>query len=338
MRFIFCGAGAIGGVLGGQLAKAGREVIFIEKLPEHVAAIEAHGLQLRGVHGNHTLRVPVVTHANQVDFRPDDVIFLAVKSLHSEAACAELRQATALELPIFCSQNGVRNEEVAARYFRHVHGTMVLIGAKRLEPGVVVHTGNGPLGVGAFPEGLSQAARDVAAALNETDLVAYTTEHITHHKWNKMLINLTNATMGLTGLSTHEARANMEPRLWMAEVYEEGARVLHAAGIQYEGPPDMGPIEDRIRELRDANFRPAVPEDDELKGRASLWQDLYHQRGEVEADYFNGEIVRLGQQYHIPTPYNSLSVDLIKEMAAARELPGKYTITQLRELLRKYDT
>jgi len=32
MRFIICGAGAIGGVIGGQLAKAGREVIFIEKI------------------------------------------------------------------------------------------------------------------------------------------------------------------------------------------------------------------------------------------------------------------------------------------------------------------
>ena len=335
MRFIICGAGAIGGVIGGQLAKAGREVIFLEKLPEHVSAIEANGLQLRGIHGNHILRVPVVTHAGQIAFHPDDVIFLAVKSFHSDAACAELRQATSLELPIFCSQNGMRNEEVAARYFRHVHGVMVLIGAKRLEPGVVVHTGSGPLGVGTFPEGVSQAAREVVAALNQTDLQAYTTDHIPHHKWNKMLINLTNATMGLTGLSSHEARATMESRLWMADVYEEGARVLQAAGIQYDGPPGMGPIEDRIRELRDPHFQPSVPDAEELKGRASLWQDLYHRRGEVEADYFNGEIVRLGQQHDIPTPYSSLSVELIKAMATARELPGKYTIKQLRELIQQ---
>jgi ketopantoate reductase len=141
--------------------------------------------------------------------------------------------------------------------------------------------------------------------------------------------------MGLTGLSSHEARANMESRRWMADVYEEGARVLQAAGIQYEGPPGMGPIEDRIRELRDPNFQPPVPEAEELKGRASLWQDLYHRRGEVEADYFNGEIVRLGQQHNIPTPYSSLSVELIKAMATARELPGRYTIKQLRELIQQ---
>ena len=55
MRFVMCGAGAIGGVLGGQLAKAGFEVIFIDKIAEHVAALNEHGLQLKGVLGNHTL-------------------------------------------------------------------------------------------------------------------------------------------------------------------------------------------------------------------------------------------------------------------------------------------
>jgi 2-dehydropantoate 2-reductase len=333
MHFVICGAGAIGGVIGGQLAKAGKDVIFIEKLQDHGDALRQNGLQLRGVHGNHTLRIPVVTQASEIEFRPDDAIFLAVKSFHSDAACQELRQATSLELPVFCSQNGVRNEETAANYFQNVNGVMVLIGAKRLEPGVVVQTGNGPVGVGTFPEGLSQAAKDVAAALDETDLPVYTTDQVAKHKWNKMLINLNNASMGLTGFASQEARADATARLWLADVYEEGASVIQAAGIEYEGPPGMGPIEERIRELRDLNFDPGVPEEDELKGRASLWQDLYHQRGEVEADYFNGEIVRLGRQYNVPTPYSSLLVDLIKDMAAARELPGKYTIEQLRELL-----
>jgi 2-dehydropantoate 2-reductase len=334
MRFIMCGAGAIGGVIGGQLAKAGFEVVFIDKIREHVDAINRCGLQLKGVHGDHTLKVPAVLRASEVDFRDHDVIFLAVKSQHSDAATAELRQATSLELPIFCAQNGVRNEEVAARYFRHVHGVMVLVGAKRLKPGEVVHTGNGPIGIGTFPAGLSQVARDVAAALEQTDLPVYTTERIVAAKWNKLLQNLNNATMGLTGFASQEARADPETRLWMADVCEEGARVLQTAGIAYEGPPGMGPIEERIRELRNLETRPDVPEDEERKGRASLWQDLYHRRGEVEADYFNGEIVRLGQQYNVPTPYNSLLLKLIKEMATARELPGKYTIQQLRACLR----
>ena len=56
---------------------------------------------------------------------------------------------------------------MAARYFQSVHGVMVLIGAKRLVPGEVVHTSAGPLGVGRWPSGLSEVAREVAQAVGE---------------------------------------------------------------------------------------------------------------------------------------------------------------------------
>jgi 2-dehydropantoate 2-reductase len=334
MRFVVCGAGAIGGVLGGQLAKAGFAVLFIDKIPEHVAAINTHGLRLKGVHGAHTLAIPAVLQASAVDFHADDVLILAVKSFHCAAAAAELRRATTLEVPIFCAQNSVANENIAARYFQHVNGLMVLIGAKRLVPGEVVHTGNGPVGIGTYPVGLSQAAHHVAAALQETDLPIYTTEHIGRAKWHKLLLNLNNATLGLTGLTTQEATADAAVRLWMADVWEEGASVLQAAGIAYEGPPGFGAIEDCVRELRDSPMPPYVPVDDEYTGRSSLWQDLYHRRGQVEAEYLNGEIVRLGRQYGIPTPYNSLLLDLTTAMAATRALPGTHTVQQLRECLR----
>ncbi len=333
MRFIVCGAGAIGGVIGGQLAKAGFPVVLVDKLEAHVAAINGRGLVLKGVHGTHTLRVPAVRQARDVAFQPGDVIVLAVKSFHTDAAAAELKAAAGDDVPVFCAQNGVRNEEVAARYFREVNGVMVLIGAKCLTPGEVVHTAKGPLGIGSFPKGLSPAARDVAAAIGRTELPVYTTENVVAAKWNKMLQNLNNATMGLTGLSGQEARADADVRGFMADVYEEGARVVRAAGIAYEGPPGVGPIEERIRELRSPQSTAELPADEEARHYASLWQDLYHGRGEVEADHFNGEIVRLGRRHGVPTPYNGLLLDLITQMAAAREKPGKYTVPQLRERL-----
>ena len=333
MRVIVCGAGAIGGVIGGQLARAGTPVVLVDKQEAHVAAINRQGLILKGVHGSHTVRIPAVRHAREVGFRAGDVVLLAVKSFHTEAAAGELRAAAGDGIPVFCAQNGVRNEEVAARHFREVNGVMVLIGAKCLTPGEVVQTAKGPLGVGTYPRGLTAAAREVAAALGRTELPVYTTENIVAAKWNKMLQNLNNATMGLTGLSGQEARADAEVRRFMADVYEEGARVLQAAGIAYEGPPGVGPIEERIRELRSPETTAEVPADPEARHYASLWQDLYHGRGEVEADFFNGEIVRLGRQHGVPTPYSALLLGLITEMAVAREKPGKYAVTQLRERL-----
>ncbi len=219
---------------------------------------------------------------------------------------------------------------MAARYFRAVHGVMVMIGAKRLVPGEVVHTSAGPLGFGTWPSGLSDAAREVAQAVAKTDIPSYTTEEIAVHKWNKMAVNLNNATFGLLGLSGQEAQSDPEVRAWMADVYDEGVRVLRAAGIRFEGPPGLGSVEKRIQDLRGPVTGVTVPAEEEPKHRPSLWQDLYHGGGQVEADWFNGEIVRLGDAHGVPTPYSRLLLELITEMARSRERPGRYTVRDLR--------
>src|SRR5262245_15093716 len=162
MRFVICGAGAIGGVIGGQLARAGLDVLLVDPWAAHVEAIQRDGLALKGVHGTHVVRVPAVPAASAVDFRPDDAIVLAVKSFRTDAACAAIRRVTALDLPASCPQTGARNKETASRHFRQVNGVMVLIGAKCLEPGRVVHTSKGPLGIGTWPRGVSTAAGQVA--------------------------------------------------------------------------------------------------------------------------------------------------------------------------------
>jgi 2-dehydropantoate 2-reductase len=76
-----------------------------------------------------------------------------------------------------------------------------------------------------------------------------------------------------------------------------------------------------------------VPPGEELWHRPSLWPDLYSGGGEVEADWFNGEIVRLGDAHGVPTPYSRLLLALINEMARARERPGGYTVRALRARL-----
>src|SRR5262249_22022768 len=141
-------------------------------------------------------------------------------------------------------------EETAARAFRDVHGMLVEIGATRLSPGEVVHTVEGFLGVGTFPAGIGPAAARVIDALGKTDLTVYPTDRIVPVKWNKLLDNLNNATAGLTGLSGSELRLDPEIRRWMADVSEEGARVLTTAGIAYAPLPGMSAIEHRIEELR----------------------------------------------------------------------------------------
>jgi 2-dehydropantoate 2-reductase len=334
MRFVMVGAGAIGGTLGGHLARVGYEVVFIEPWQEHRQAINAAGLAVRGVSGPYTIKATAVARAADVRFRDDDILIMAVKSYHTAGAADAIRAATTLELPVFCAQNGVRNEEVVAQRFRHTHGVMLLIGAKVLQPGEVIHTSWGPIGVGRFPEGLDEADQAVATALEKAGFKVYTSTAIMRTKWNKLLLNLNNASHGLTGLSGQEARNHPVMRQILAAVFEEGARVLRAAGIPFEPPPGEPSIDERIRELRAPDYvPPKIPESEELKGRPSLWQDLYHRRGRAEDDYFNGEIVRLAKQAGTSAPLNATLLELCTAVAEAKEPPGKYTPEELRRLL-----
>ena len=57
MRLVILGAGAIGGVVAGHLARAKRDVLLLAR-GEHLAAIRATGLRVDTVDGGFTVQVP----------------------------------------------------------------------------------------------------------------------------------------------------------------------------------------------------------------------------------------------------------------------------------------
>ena len=57
--------------------------------------------------------------------------------------------------------------------------------------------------------------------------------------------------------------------------------------------------------------------------------------GNTEAEQLNGDIVQLGKLLGIPTPYNEVLWQVADEMAAKKEKPGKYSVNDLMEMVRK---
>ena len=54
------GAGAIGGVIGGYLCRAGADVTFIDTWPAHVDQIRRHGLKITAQEEEFTVQVPAL--------------------------------------------------------------------------------------------------------------------------------------------------------------------------------------------------------------------------------------------------------------------------------------
>ena len=130
---VIWGSGAIGGTIGAHLSRAGHDVLFVDLVPEHVAAIEAGRLAIEGPIASFTAGGRAVT-PERITGR-HKLIILAVKAHHTEAATRALAPHLAEDGAIVSCQNGL-NELVIAEIVgrERTIGAFVNFGADYLEP------------------------------------------------------------------------------------------------------------------------------------------------------------------------------------------------------------
>jgi 2-dehydropantoate 2-reductase len=319
VRYVVLGAGAIGGGVGGLLHRAGLATTLVAR-GDHLAALRAAGLRLRVGHGaEETLAVPTAAGAGEVTWTDDTVVLLAVKSQQTVAALADLVPHLPPTVPVVSLQNGVSNERELLRHVEHVHGVTVMMPASHLEPGrVTVHSAGRPglLDVGAYPGGVDDVDRAVAADLQAAGFASVPRPDIMAWKHRKLLMNLGNAVDA--ACVPGDAATELVDRL-----RDEGERVLAAAGVAVTSEADD-------RERRGELLRPLVDRDGV---GSSSWQSVQRRTGDVEADHLNGEIVLLGRLHGVPAPANELARrtvnDLVRRGAAPQTVRAETLLATL---------
>ena len=319
IRTVIYGAGAIGGVVGGHLALAGKEVIFIGR-PDHVNAIREHGLRFVTPTGIHTLRLPAVTEPSQIEFGPEDVVLLCVKGQNTDEALRDLR-AVVEDIPIFCVQNGVRNEEIAIQLFPRVYGVMVRVGGVFVNNGEVIARREPPgwFIMGVYPVGTDDLVEAVAADLRDAGFYVLVTSDVMPYKWGKLMQNLGNAIGAITNV-----RGGDNNRIFRA-VQQEAREILSKSDIRWISAEELA------LQWPEITIQPRSSLDTEAQ--SSTWQSLSRRQGTVETDFLNGEIVRLAESLGTQASVNERLLRIVQEMAAKRELPGKYTSAELSQLV-----
>ncbi|MFH1169201.1 MAG: 2-dehydropantoate 2-reductase [Chloroflexota bacterium] len=313
-RVVIYGAGAIGSVVGGLLARGGKDVILLGR-SGHVEAISQKGLRLVTPAATYSLSVTAVFSLEQIAFGEGDVVFLCVKSHDTEESLRQLR-AAAPDIPVFCFQNGVRNEEVASRYFERVYGVKVSAPCVFLTYGEVTAVREPPgwFVMGRYPTGTDDLVESVAADMRSAGFYVLVTPDIMPHKWGKLIDNLGNAVGAIT-----DARGGEANRIAGA-AREEATEVLAQAGVRWVSAEALA------QEWPDSAIKPRVLE---TRAQSSTWQSLARQQRTVESEFFNGEIVRLARQLGRRAPVNETLLRISEQMAARGELPGRYTPAEL---------
>jgi 2-dehydropantoate 2-reductase len=310
----------VGGVIGARLHQAGHDVVLVARGSHH-DAIRGRGLRLEWPDGGETMEIPVVDHPARLEFGPDDVVLLAVKSQDTSGCVEALAGAASPSVPVVCVQNGVDNERLLLRHRPNVYGVCVMCPTGHLEPGVVVAYSapiSGLLDVGRYPSGADDTSEEVAAAFRSATFESESRPDIMRWKYGKLLMNLGNAVEAVCG---PEARAGEVTR----RAREEGVACLRAAGIEF-----VGEEEDRARRGDRLSLRRVGGE---RRGGGSSWQSLARGTGHIETDYLNGEIVLLGRVHGVPTPVNELLQGLAADLARRGAPPASISPDQLLEML-----
>lgn len=317
MRYLFYGAGAIGGTLGAAMFELGREVVLIAR-GEHGRAIAAGGLRFGSSAGWRTLRIPVVEHPRALTVNLDDVVVLAMKSQDTTAALEALAPLAPPGVHVVCAQNGVENERRALRHFANVHGMCVWMAGVYLEPGVV-HMHNPPFGarcdLGRVPRGQDAIDAAFAADLEAAAITGRASDDVMALKYAKLVTNLSNVLEAAGGRAA--ATSDLAER-----ARAEAERVFAAAGIRAERPS--------------SDARPAmrfVDVEGVQRPGGSTYQSVARGAPSLEVDDLNGEIVLLGRLHEIPTPVNAMLQRLGWRMVGEGIAAGTMPLAELERQL-----
>jgi 2-dehydropantoate 2-reductase len=322
-RIAVVGAGAVGGYVGGQLARNGFDVTLIDPWPEHIERIRANGLKLTGVTAEDacTVRVPTM-HLTEVQElakqRPIDIAFVSVKSYDTEWATMLIRQYLAPGAVVVSLQNCINEERIAGivGWGRTMGCIAARISVDLHAPGEIRRTV--PKGgaaytvfrVGEVHGRITARAEEIAAMIATIDSVKVTT-NLWGERWSKLCVNgMRNGVSAATGLAGNAMDRDPEVRRFSIHLGGEAVRIGQALGyaLEHIGPlePDMlarahegekGPlaeVEARLLAAAGGNTR------NDLQ-RPSMGQDMLKGR-RTEIEFMNGFIAAKGAEIGLAAP------------------------------------
>ena len=295
------GAGALGCLFGGLLARAGATVTLIGR-PQHVAAIQQDGLRFDS-RGAQSI-IPVAATVDIAAVRGARLVLFCVKGSDTDEAARAMAPHLGRDAVVLSLQNGVDNvERIGAQVPNVVLPGLVYVAAQMAGPGSVQHTGGGNLTIGrpALLRGGDKIDRHlleaIAAPFTGAGITVTISETIEADLWVKLVMNCAyNAISALTGSQYGRMVALAEIRAVMADAVNEVVAVAARKGIALPG----NLVEKAIRL---ADGMPVTI--------SSTAQDLRRGR-RTEIDHLNGYVVRQGDALGVATPVNRTLNALIK--------------------------
>ena len=310
------GAGSLGLFVAGCWANADGPVRCLAR-PALVAKLGEGPLKISD-RDNQSLEAPLerlrLTHDPAVAFSNAQIIFVTVKSRHTDAMASLVRAHAPRGAILVSLQNGVRNLERLRESLPawDVRGGVVGFNVAWRGP-AWLH--RGVAGSIVVEDASSELAQRLAAPLLPV-VAAHPIEPV---QWGKLLMNLNNGLNALSGLALKDQLADRGWRMLLAGAMEEALTVMARGGV---APAPVGEVDPRklLAAMKMPNWLYGLTAARRLKidaeARSSMLDDLEAGRP-TEIDELQGEILTRARDLSVPAPVNAAVLSLIRKAEAA---------------------
>jgi 2-dehydropantoate 2-reductase len=297
MNVVVFGAGSLGSLLGGLLARE-HAVTLVGRDP-HMDAVREDGLRITGA-----VEETVSPDARTAAPERADLAIVCVKAFDTPAAADALAD---VDLEYCLSvQNGMGNEaQLADRLDATVLAGTCTYGALSPNPGVVRCTGIDEVVLGAREGGDSPAAEIIGEAFQAAGIVTAVAEDMPRRLWEKLAVNAgINATTALARVDNGTLLSG-DANAVATAAGREVARVARAEGVDLSEAAAERAVE-RVAEATAENT-------------SSMRQDVLAGR-RTEVDAIGGYVLERADEHGIDVPANETMTRLLRAWERERDL------------------
>lgn len=233
-----------------------------------------------------------------------DLIIIATKYDGLNSAIKNLKNFIKEDSIILSLLNGVTSEEIIG----DVYGQDKILLSYFMCPSAVregrtiVQDGRGKIVFGARNNLEKEKETVVKNFFNKAKILYEIAEDIEYSQWLKYMLNVsTNQPTAVLNLTFGEMENSEEFKLYCHGLMQEVQAIAKAKGIKNTNS---------MIEKAQAALKTMNPD-----GKTSMLQDVLAKR-KTEVDMFAGTMIKFGEEYNIPTPYNRLMKEKIELIQA----------------------
>lgn len=300
MKIAIIGAGAMGSLFGGMLARTCQPILY-DLNQAHVAAIQSRGLRMSFDTGDEVAQVTATSDAASLPAM--DAVILFVKSPHTRAALLDgLQSAITPDTQVISLQNGLGNIELMRELLapsQIVQGFSTLT-SDLAGPGHIHVTCDLRLHTAMWPLNHQPDARlqELCALMNQSGLHTLISDQVEREVWMKLLVNASlNSLCAITRQNVGHVVDHPGTRQMLERIVFETADIANAKGLNIS---------------RQAALQHVLHVAEKTRGHIpSMATDVFNRRP-TEIEAINGAIVRAGQALHLDAPATEWAAHLVR--------------------------